>query len=68
MVFGIQGLKAGRRKKYLVGNNLNLNVVAVSNKSFPNQQFQKEPFIKGYASSSIEASKSHSTTQFPLPL
>lgn len=38
MAFGIQGLKAGRKNKYLVGNNLNLNIVAVSNKSYPNQK------------------------------
>lgn len=49
MAFGMQGLKVGRRNKYLVENNLNLNVVAISNKSYGNQQFQKEPLIKGYA-------------------
>lgn len=68
MAFGIQGLKVGRRNKYLVENNLNLNVVAVSKKSYPNQQFQKESFIKGYASKFTEASESHSIKQFPLPL
>lgn len=39
MGFGSQGLQVGRRNKYLVENNLNPNVVAVSNKSYPNQQF-----------------------------
>lgn len=68
MAIGMQGLKVGRRNKYLVENNLNLNIVAVSNKSYPNQQFQKEPLIKGYASSFTEASESHTITQFSHPL
>lgn len=39
MAFGSQRLKVGRRNQYLMENNLYPNVVAVSNKSYPNQQF-----------------------------
>lgn len=43
--FGIQGLKAGRKNKYLVENNLNLNV-AVSNKSFQTNNSERNLLLK----------------------